>query len=92
MSSIVEKLKSSKGKKRAKVTIALDSSMKAEIEYICNQYDINMSEYLEELLEKSEIHRVYKKSKKSAQIEQKKEDENETSDSSTEEVAHDERV
>lgn len=68
MSSILEKIKSEKQKTRAKINIAIDSELKSKIEYICKVNGINLSVYLEQILENSEIGRVYNKTKKEQDV------------------------
>lgn len=62
--TVLDELKKAKTVKYGKITIKVPVEFKEKIEFIVNNNDINMSDYLGALLEKSEINKVYIATKK----------------------------
>jgi len=68
MSSILGKIKNEKKKKKAKIVINIDEVLKSKIEYICSNNDVNISIYIEKILESSEINRMFLATEKEVKL------------------------
>lgn len=83
MATILDDLKKKKTIKYGKIQIKLPEELKEKIEFITKHNDIDRSDYLCTILEKSEINKVYNATKKSIEEQEIKDSSSDDTSSSS---------